>query len=332
MKIGIIGVGRIGLQHARVVQAQEAVDELVLADMDSARAEEAAKELGGSFMSVDDIFHKVDGVVIATPTFTHADLLVKAAAAHVPTFCEKPVALDIPTTKYVIDEVRASGTPIQIGFQRRFDAGYVAAREALQSGKLGELRRAHMLTCDPVPPHAEFIPGSGGLFKDCAIHDVDALRWISGKEIIEVFAYGVPRGAEFFAEYDDVSEAVATLRLTDGTLATLQVSRYNGQGYDVRMEIAGTKGTYAVGLDEHSALVSAEPGVTFPEGEPHPAFYPRFVKAYDAELAAFVKVAAGEMDSPALVDDALEALYVCEALGISRRTGRPVKVSEVKAP
>ncbi|MDR1431669.1 MAG: Gfo/Idh/MocA family oxidoreductase [Propionibacteriaceae bacterium] len=331
LRIAVIGVGRIGLQHAQVVKDQPEVAELVLADNDAARADQAAAELGAQSCAVDEVFGAVDGVVIATPTSTHAELLVKAAQAGVPTFCEKPIALDVPTTRSVIAAVKAGGAQVQIGFQRRFDAGYMAARAALRAGELGELRRAHMLTCDPQPPSPDFVPNSGGIFKDCGIHDVDALRWVSGHEVVEVFTYGANRGAGFFAESGDVDEAAALLKLDDGTLATLQLSRYNGAGYDVRMEIAGTAGSRAVGLDSHTALISAEPGMVFPDGEPHPGFYPRFHAAYTAELAAFVQVAAGETTSPALVDDALEALYVCEALGVSRAEHRPVLVDEIRS-
>ncbi|MGV8908811.1 MAG: Gfo/Idh/MocA family protein [Propionicimonas sp.] len=330
LRIGIIGVGRIGLAHARTMLAQPGVSELVLADLDAGLAARAANELGATTCGIDDVFSQVDGVVIATPTSTHAELLIRSAEAGVPAFCEKPVALDVATTRQVQAVVAASGTPVQIGFQRRFDAGYTAARAAVQAGEIGEVRRVHMLTCDPTPPAERFVPTSGGIFKDCGIHDVDALRWVTGVEVDEVFAYGVGRGEDYFEKYDDSSEATAVLKLGDGTLATLHLSRYNGEGYDVRMEVAGTKGTIAVGLDGHSALRSVEPGVTFPEGESFPWFYPRFQESYSAELAAFLAVAAREQDSPATVADALEALYVCEALALSRSEGRPVQVAEIR--
>lgn len=329
LRIGILGVGRIGLGHARTLIGLSGVGGLVLADVDPDRAAAAAAELGATASGIEEIFDLVDAVVIATPTSTHAELLIRAAERGVPAFCEKPVALDVATTREVLAAVRASGTPVQIGFQRRFDIGYQTARSAAASGELGELRRAHLLTCDPTPPPEEFVPTSGGIFKDCAIHDVDALRWVTGAEIEEVFAFGAARGADYFAVHGDSSEAAAALKLSDGSLATLQLSRYNGQGYDVRMELAGTQGTIAVGLDQHTALRSAE-GVDFPGGEPFSWFYPRFQDAYSAELEAFVEVAAGRVESPATVDDALEALYVCEALALSRDLGRPVAVAEVR--
>jgi len=274
LRIGIVGVGRIGLQHAAVVVAQPMVGELLVCDADPTRAQRAASQLGAPVVPLDHLFSSVDAVIITTPTSTHAELLMEAARAGVPAFCEKPVALDVPTTRAVVEVVEQTGTLVQIGFQRRFDAGYIAAREAVRSGQLGELRRAHLLTCDPAPPAAEFVPASGGIFKDCGIHDVDILCWTTGRTVVEVDAYGVNRGASFFAEAGDVDEAVGILRLDDDTLATLQLSRYNGQGYDVRMELAGTAGSIAVGLDDHTALRSAEPRTVFPAGSPHPGFYP----------------------------------------------------------
>ena len=330
-RIAVLGVGRIGLAHAKTLLAQPNVDELLLADVDVERAGQAAAELGVSAVSIDDAFEQADAVVICTPTSTHAELLIRSARSGLAAFCEKPVALDVATTLQVLAEVEAAGVPVQIGFQRRFDAGYTAARAAVGAGELGELRRAHLLTCDPTPPAEQFVPTSGGIFKDCAIHDIDALRWVTGQQVVEVFAYGASRGEDYFAKHGDSSEAAAVLKLEDGMLASLQLSRYNGQGYDVRMELAGTDGTIAVGLDEHAALRSAEAGVTFPGGESFSWFYPRFQDAYSAELAAFVDVAAGKMPSPATVADALEALYVCEALAQSRDQGRPVLVADIRA-
>jgi myo-inositol 2-dehydrogenase/D-chiro-inositol 1-dehydrogenase len=332
MRIGFLGVGRIGASHAAVVARHEVVTSLVVADTDSARARAVADELGAE--SVADVAAvlaaDVDAIVVATATDSHAELIAAGARAGVPVFCEKPVALDVPGTLRVLEEVRAAGTQVQIGFQRRFDAGYVAARDALRSGRLGELRRVHAVTADPAPPHASYIPTSGGIYRDCLIHDFDIVRWVTGREVVDVIARGVNRGARFFAEAGDVDETVAILTLDDGTLVTVHGSRYNGAGYDVRMEIAGTDGTIAVGLDEHTALRSAEPGVEFPPGPPNPTFWERFADAYVAEINTFIEVVRGERPSPCSVEEALEALYVAEAASRSRLEGRRVEIAEVR--
>jgi len=331
MRIGLLGVGRIGSAHAEVVQRHPDVDSLVLADATPGRAAEVAERLGcDAAADVDEVIASgVDALVIASATHSHADLILAGARAGLPVFCEKPVALDIASTRRVEDEVRAAGVQVQIGFQRRFDAGYGRARQALRAGTIGDLHRVHLLTGDEKPPHPSYIPTSGGFYRDCHIHDFDILRWVTGAEVVDVMATGSNRGADFFREGGDIDNSAAVLRLDDDTLVTLQGSRYNGAGHDVRMELAGTEATYVVGLSDRSPLTSAEDGVSFPDGEPWTDFWERFTPAYVAELNAFVSVAKGESTSPCTVTDALAALYVAEAADLSMRQGRRVEVAEV---
>ncbi|MFC4532603.1 Gfo/Idh/MocA family oxidoreductase [Sphaerisporangium dianthi] len=326
MRVGLLGLGRIGAFHATTLAAHPEVDELVVGDADEVRAKEVAGRVGAL---VGDAF-QADAVVVATPTSTHAELILRACEAGVPVFCEKPVAPGIEETARVVQAAARSGTLVQIGFQRRFDAGYAEARRALSGGEIGDLHRVHMLTADPRPPAAEYIPLSGGIYRDCHIHDFDILRWVTGREVESVYAAGSNRGAAFFAEAGDVDNSAALLTLEDGTLVTLQGSRYNGAGYDVRMELAGTRRTLAVGLDERVPLASAEPGVAFPGGEPWPDFGTRFEAAYVAELGAFLACARDGGPSPCGVGEALAALRVAEAAELSRREGRPVRVAEIE--
>jgi predicted dehydrogenase len=149
--------------------------------------------------------------------------------------------------------------------------------------------------------------------------------------VVEVYAVGANRGADYFGTAGDVDESVGLLTLDDGTLVTVQGSRYNGGGYDVRMELAGTAGTLVVGLDDRAPMRSAEPGVTFPDGAPWPGFWPRFLPAYRAEIQAFVELVAGRRDNPCSVAEALEAFYVAEAATRSRVERRAVRVDEVRA-
>lgn len=340
MRFVIFGAGRIGQAHVRTLLRQGGVSELIVADLDVGRAQAVVASLlessdfaGAqvSASSIDDAFNSSpEAIVIAAPTSVHAELIVRSVRAGVPTFCEKPLAESLKSTIAVVTEVESHNVPVQIGFQRRFDAGYLAAKLALEAGEIGGLRRMHMLTCDPTPPPAEYIPNSGGIYRDCHIHDFDILRWVTGREVASVFATGSNRGAAFFGEANDVDESVALLTLDDGTLATLQGSRYNGAGYDVRMELAGTEGTRCVGLDERVPLVSTEPGARFPSGTPWPNFQERFAGAYAAEMAEFVRVAAGEIPSPCTPRDALEALYIAEAAALSIAEGRSVQLAEIR--
>jgi myo-inositol 2-dehydrogenase/D-chiro-inositol 1-dehydrogenase len=331
MRIGFLGVGRIGRTHAEVVRRHPDVDELVLADAAPGRAAEVAEELGcQSVADVDEMITSgVDALVIASATPSHAELIVAGAHAGLPVFCEKPVALGVAETRRVADEVARAGVQVQIGFQRRYDEGYRTAREALRDGRIGDLHRVHVVTGDEKPPHPSYIPTSGGLYRDCHIHDFDILRWVTGREVVDVTALGVNRGAAFFREGGDIDTAAALLRLDDDTLVTLQGSRYNGAGHDVRMELAGTRATYVVGLSERTPMTSAEQGVTFPSGEPWPNYWVRFTPAYVAEMNAFMEVAKDAAESPCTVADALAALYVAEAADLSLRQGRRVELSEV---
>ena len=326
-RIGLLGVGRIGIMHARILAPK--VESLVIADVVPERARQAADELGARVRSVEDFFDSddLDGVVLATPTDAHARHIEAAVRLSVPIFCEKPVALDIASTERANAAAKSAGVPVHIGFQRRFDAAYAAARERLAEGKIGELRRVHMHTLDQAPAAREFLAASGGIFTDCLIHDFDALRWVTGREVEEVFAFGTDLGLPDFADFSDVCETVLALRLTGGALATAHSSRFNGAGYDVRMEVHGTEGTDVVGMDERLPVRSLEPGVAYPSGEPWVDFIARFADCYERELEAFLDVVAGKGEVPSTIDDAVASLRVAEACAASCREGRPVKVA-----
>jgi myo-inositol 2-dehydrogenase / D-chiro-inositol 1-dehydrogenase len=332
MRIGLIGVGRIGVYHVGTLRRLPGVDSLIIADADTGRAREVAGQFGAQTAgSVADLLEAdVDALVIAAPTGTHPELIKRGVRAGMPVFCEKPVAPDVEGTLDVIKSTSGSAVPVQIGFQRRFDAGFRAAREAARSGSLGWLHTIRSTTFDAAPPPAAYIPGSGGIFRDCAVHDFDAIRWVSGREVVQVYATGANRGAEFFRAARDVDTASAMLRMDDGTIAVVSCGRYNDAGYDVRLELLGSAGSVCAGLDDGMALRSAEPGESFPAGPAHRDFMERFGDAYAAELGTFIDVAAGRAASPCTLEDALEAFYVAEACELSRHRQQPVPVAEVR--
>jgi len=332
MRFGLIGVGRIGAFHARTLRDLPGIDSVVVADADTARAREVASQLGiqAADSAPDLLASGIDALVIATSTATHPELITAGALAGLPVFCEKPVATDVAGTLEVIKAVEGGADRVQIGFQRRFDAGYQAARRAVQSGALGWVHTVRSMTYDVAPPPAAYIPASGGIFRDCAVHDFDSIRWVTGREISQVYATGANRGGQFFRDAGDVDTAAAALTLDDGTLSVVSCGRYNGQGYDVRLEVLGSAGSVCAGLDDHLALRSAQPGETFPGGQAHGGFMQRFAAAYAAELAAFAVVAGGRADSPCTLEDALEACYVAEACELSRQRRQPVDVAEVR--
>lgn len=333
MRIGIVGVGRIGAFHAETLQGLDMVDELVVADLDSASARALAGRLGVEAADTpqDLLDSGVDGLVIATATPGHAPLLRLGVEAGVPTFCEKPVAASLEETLDLAKIVGASEVPVHIGFQRRFDRGYQRVAGAVADGELGFVHTIRASTHDQAPPHPAYIPTSGGLFRDCSIHDFDIIRFVTGREVTRVFATGANKGASFFSEAGDVDTAAALLTLDDDTLVTVTATRYSGAGHDVRLEVIGSNGTLGVGYDDSLAVTSAEDGVDFPSGPRHGSFMERFLPAYRAELIAFAEVVAEKRSSPCTVDDALHAFRVAEACERSRHEGRVVDLAEIPA-
>ncbi|GGU80433.1 oxidoreductase [Streptomyces litmocidini] len=327
MRIGLIGTGRIGAFHAATLVGLPAVSGIVVHDTDQRSARAIADRTGGEVAGdLDGLFGAdLDGVVIASPTSTHAHLILAAHRAGLPTFCEKPVAGSLAETDAVLGALAGSDVPLHVGFQRRFDAGYQELREAVASGRLGWTHTLRACTADPTPPPPSYVPGSGGIFRDCSVHDYDIVRWVTGREVVEVYATGANRGEDFFAAADDVDTGVSVLTLDDGTLAVCTATRYNGAGYDVRLEVCGSKGSLVAGLTEHTPLTPAQsPART--AGTPYPGFMERFQDAYRAELTAFTELAAGLRTSPCTGHDARSALAVAEAATRSRLSGRPVRV------
>ncbi|MFI6956425.1 Gfo/Idh/MocA family oxidoreductase [Nocardia sp. NPDC050408] len=330
--LGLAGTGRIGTSHAETLKHLPGVETVIVADADAERAHAAATKLGVQAVpDIDTLFAApLDGLIIATATDSHPELITRAVDQGIPVFCEKPVATDIQGTRAVIAHLENSTVPVQIGFQRRFDAGYRAARDAIASGSLGWLHTLRATTLDPTPPPAEYIPHSGGIFRDCGVHDFDIIRWVTGREVVEVYATGANRGGQFFADAGDVDTAAVLLRLDDGALATVSLGRYNGAGYDVRLEALGSLGNAVVGLDDRSPLTSVEPDYAPSPYPAYPSFMERFRRAYTDELAAFLSVVSGELASPCTPADALEAFYIAEACELSRHENRPVAVAGVR--
>jgi myo-inositol 2-dehydrogenase/D-chiro-inositol 1-dehydrogenase len=341
--LGLVGVGRIGAMHANNIAALNkgpygpAVGtevRLTVTDVAAEHARAVAAGLGGDFVpTVRELLDSgIDGLVIATGTATHPGLIQAGVEAGMPVFCEKPVAMNVADSLPVLEHIRQNSGTVQIGHQRRFDAGYVEAKRAFTAGDLGWIHSLRAVTCDMSPPPVEFLATSGGLFRDCSVHDFDILRWLTGREIVEVYAKGSNNGDPAIGAVGDVDTALALVTFDDGTVGTVSASRYNGAGHDVRLEIQGSAGSVMVGLDEQAALASTEPGITFPSGTPHRTFAERFQQAYRSELAAFVEVILGHRENPCTPEDAVAASRVADAAQASLETGMPVKVEPEAAP
>jgi myo-inositol 2-dehydrogenase / D-chiro-inositol 1-dehydrogenase len=331
LQLGIVGVGRIGVFHARTLVDLPDVASVTVADADRRRAAEVAAELDVPSVDTPEtlVDAGIDALVIATATPGHAPLLRLAARAGLPAFCEKPVALDLPTMDGVLEDVRRAGILVQIGFQRRFDAGYRAAHEAVAAGSVGRILVMRAATHDPSPPSEDYIAASGGIFRDLHIHDFDAVRFVSGDEVADVYADGAVLEAAWFEPHGDVDVSAAVVRLTGGGLVIVSGTRHDPLGYDVRLEVFGTADSIAVGQDDRSPIRSIEQGVARRGGPTYRDFMDRFGPAYRRELAAFVAAVRDGAPSACSLEEARAALVIALAAERSRAERRPVSIEAV---
>jgi len=334
MRLGLIGLGRIGSFHADTLSQLPAVDSLVVTDVVPAATRAVAERVGADVAdSPASLFAGgVDAIVIAAATDAHTELIRAGVEAGVPVFCEKPLSGDLAEAVAIARHVTDSGTPVQVGYPRRFDPAFSAARSAVESGELGWVHTVRSTTLDPSPAPRAYIETSGGIFRDCSVHDFDTVRWVTGREVVEVYATGSARGADFFAELGDVATAATLLTFDDGATAVVSNTRYNPRGYDVRLELHGTEDSVAAGWSDTTPLRNLEPGATWPAGPPATFFMDRLTAAFRAELQAFTDVVAGERSSPCTVDDALAVANIAEAAALSLREHRPVRIDEVRLP
>ena len=332
MRLGLIGLGRIGAFHADTLSHLDVVESLVVTDAVPAVTASVAERFGAEFAHSPEalIASGVDGLVIAAATDAHTDLIRAGVDAGIPVFCEKPLSGVVEEAIAIAAYVNASGVPVQIGYPRRYDPAYLAARNAVADGELGWVHTVRSTTLDPAPPARGYIAVSGGIFRDCSVHDFDTVRWVTGREVVEVYATGSARGDAFFAELGDVATAQTLLTFDDGATAVVSNTRYNPSGHDVRLELHGTADSVAAGWSDNTPLRNLEPGSSWPTGKPWTFFMDRLAAAFVAELTAFTEVVAGRRPSPCTVDDALAVTWMAEAATLSLQQHRPVQIAEVQ--
>ncbi len=328
--IGLIGCGRIGQMHARHLVGIDGLRLAAVCDAVPAASASIAAELGVPVADTPAMLmdrSDVDAVAICSPTETHVDLIVAAAEAGLPAFCEKPVSLELAEAERAVSAVAAAGTAVQLGFNCRFDPSHRAVAAAAHSGELGEVHVVRITSRDPEPPPHDYVATSGGIFADMMIHDFDMARFVVGAEVAEVYAAGAVRIDPVIGELGDWDTAVAVLTHVDGTITTIDNSRQAIYGYDQRVEAFGSAGAMASqNPTVHSAVRSGPAGAA---AAPMPWFFTeRYAESYRAEWAAFVDVLAGE---PPLVtlEDGRACLAIALAATRSAREGRPVRVADV---
>jgi myo-inositol 2-dehydrogenase/D-chiro-inositol 1-dehydrogenase len=324
LSIAVIGAGRIGRIHAPNVAAHPAARLAGVADVDTAAATALAEACGAPTLTLDEAF-SADAVVIGSPTPTHADYIERSAAAGRAIFCEKPIDLDSERVRACLEVVRRAGVPLMVGFNRRFDPHFAMLKRRLDAGEIGRLELLTIFSKDPGPPPIGYIKASGGLFRDCMIHDLDMARFLLGEEPMELHASASCLVDPAIGEAGDVDTAIATLRTASGKLCQISNSRRATFGYDQRIEAHGEKGMLRAG-NVTATTVEFASGAGFATEPALPFFLERYAEAYRRELDAFIGAVASRQAPKPGGEDGLKALLLADAATRSARSGETIKV------
>jgi predicted dehydrogenase len=331
LRIGVVGLGRMGGMHARYVASQVPEAELVaVADADPDRARQVAGELGvaGVYESTAELAADpaVQAVLVATPSVRHPEDVAAAAVAGRDILCEKPLALTIDGCKAALDAVAAAGVRLQVGLMRRHDDDYRRAHGRLRAGECGRPVMFRSLQFDPEPPPPAFCDPSvsGGIFVDMGIHEFDLARWLVGDEVVDVHAYGSTAGVPELAAVGDYDSAVAVLRFAGGAIGAVELARTARYGEDVRTEVLGTDGAVFVGrLPVTQSAFGRADGLAIDTVDPSRL---RFAGAYVDQVRAFARSVLGGEPLGPTGEDSLAALRIALAARQSAAEGRPVAV------
>ena len=330
LNIGLLGAGRIAGVHATAISCHPGSTLVAVSDINAAAAEKIAAQYGAQARDTAAILSDstIDAVLIATSTDTHSDLIERATAAGKAVLCEKPVDLSLSRARACQTAVSATGRPVMIGFNRRFDPNFSALKKAVDAGEIGKPELLSITSFDPAPPPVAYIKVSGGLFRDMMIHDFDMATFIMGAPPVTVSAVGSSIVDAEIGAAGDVDTAVVTLTYADGRIAVVKNSRRAVYGYDQRVELLGSEGLLqAQNMLENTVVKSTKQGVT--GAKPTYFFLERYMPAYAAEWAAFVEAVDSGKPVPVTLDDGVAALAIAEAATLSLKTGAPVSLSSL---
>jgi scyllo-inositol 2-dehydrogenase (NAD+) len=334
LAIGLIGVGRLGRVYARDLASRIAETRLVaVADPVGALAQEVAAEFDvprhytDPQALIDDA--AVEAIVIVSPTDTHRELVIAAAQRGKPTFCEKPPALSLDEIAAMKEAIAKSGIFFQMGFMRRFDSGYAAAKKQIDGGRIGTPLVFKSTSRDPFRPSLEYAnpKSSGGMLIDMGIHDFDLARWFMG-DVKTVATIGATIAYPELMTVGDIDNAVASLTFTSGKIGVVDLSRSGIYGYDIATEILGLEGTLKIGyLRETPVMVLTKNSVAH---DTVPYFMERFRDAYTTQLQNFAQNVLQDRPAPITIDDGLEALRIGVAATRAHETQKPVVVADIQ--
>lgn len=329
-RFGILGTGRIGRMHAGLVAQQPDATVSWCYDVDPVRAAEAAEMVGARPAEhVDDVLadDSVDAVLIASPTNTHVELILRSAAAGKPILCEKPIDVDLAKVEECRRALAAYDVPVQLGFNRRFDPSHRGVHDAVRDGQIGALELLIITSRDPGPPPPRAIlEACGGLFRDTTIHDFDMARFVLEDEPVEVYAMASNLVDPVFAALNDVDTAVVVMRTASGALCHINNSRRTNYGYDQRVEAFGAGGLVRSNNHRRNEVTRYDAGATAAREPLLHFFIERYRDAYEAEIRDFIDCLKTGRPPSVTFEDGRRALILAEAALQSVRENRAVTI------
>ena len=326
--VAVFGAGRIGRIHASNLAALPGVQLQAICDPSAEAASDLAQSLGAKVSTIDAVLadKQIDAVAICSPTTTHSDLITRAAAAGKHIFCEKPVDLSVPRAQACADAVKAAGVACMIGFQRRFDPTFNEASRRLVAGDIGNAEMLIITSRDPGAPPAEYIKGSGGIFRDMLIHDLDVFRWIlcaDGDEAAWLSAAGSVLTDPAIAALGDYDSTAVTIRTRKGRLCQINTSRRAAYGYDQRFEVLGSKGLLQCGNQTPTGVVQSDASGVHSD-KPEAFFLQRYAAAYRLEIEHFFETLQSGGVFRTTVADGVAAQKLADAATQSCQSGQAV--------
>ncbi len=329
IKVGIIGIGRIGKIHLENLSTRIDGVEVVAVVNPSKKGQDYASNFGVKKVS-DDINvilddSEIDAVLICSPSDTHSDYAIQLAEAGKAIFCEKPIDMSLEKAKRVVEAVLKNNVPMMVAFNRRFDPDFAKIKSDVVNGKIGNIQSLHIISRDPAPPPIDYIKQSGGLFKDMTIHDLDMARFIMGCEVIEVFATGSCMVDPAIGQVGDIDTATLLLRFDNGATAVIENSRKSVYGYDQRLEVFGSKGmlqiknplmTNVTGSDAQGS--HSDVNLNF--------FIDRYEASYLNEMQSFIEALINKKQMPVDGEDGIKSIALADAAYASLQENRPIKL------
>ena len=323
--VGIIGAGSMGRIHAtNLAKGIPSAKLVAVADVVEASAKKVAAEFGVTNVFTDYLRlvenREVQAIVIATPTLLKPQIVKFACEAGKHIFCEKPIATTFHDAEQVVKSTQKSPAKFQVGYQRRFDPLHMKVKAKIEAGEIGSIVLVRSNTRDPVPNQAQWpdLKNSGGIFVDTCSHDYDLVRWLCVSEVSRVEAEGSPRSEP------DQHTVITNLSMANGVVAQVDASRMSSYGYDVRVEVLGTKGAIFTRPDEASSirvLKGSQESVSSFSGYPE-----RFREAYKLEMESFIDCIVNDADTKVTAQDGMAAVEIASAARKSMQEGKAVNL------